>query len=45
MKREDLYKEIGQIDEELIAAAEHSGVRGRGRRGRFSKDGSHWSRA
>lgn len=35
MKREDLYKEIGQIDEELIAAAEHSGVRGRGHR--FSK--------
>ncbi|MFC6647836.1 hypothetical protein ACFTAO_46545 [Paenibacillus rhizoplanae] len=37
MKREDLYKEIGLIDEELIAAAEHSGVRGRGRRHRFSK--------
>ncbi|WP_341346240.1 hypothetical protein [Paenibacillus sp. FSL H3-0469] len=37
MKREDLYKEIGQIDEELIAAAEHSGVRGRGSRHRFSK--------
>lgn len=37
MKREDLYKEIGQIDEELIAAAEHSGVRGRSRSHRFSK--------
>lgn len=37
MKREDLYKEIGLIDEELIAAAEHSGAEGRGRRRRFSK--------
>ncbi|MEK4519428.1 hypothetical protein NSS64_29580 [Paenibacillus sp. FSL H8-0122] len=37
MKREDLYKEIGLIDEELIAAAEHSGVRGRSRRRGFSK--------
>ncbi|MEK4046031.1 hypothetical protein NSU18_20565 [Paenibacillus sp. FSL H8-0048] len=37
MKREDLYKEIGLIDEELIAAAEDSGVRGRSRGHRFSK--------
>lgn len=37
MKREELYREIGQIDEALIEAAEHSGARGRGKRGRFSK--------
>lgn len=39
MRREELYREIGQIDEALIEAAEHSGVRGRDRswRGRFSK--------
>lgn len=37
MKREELYREIGLMDEELIAAAEHSGAEGRGRRRRFSK--------
>ena len=39
MRREELYREIGQIDEALIEAAEHSGARDRGRswRGRFSK--------
>lgn len=37
MRREELYREIGQIDEALIEAAEQSGARGRSRRGRFSK--------
>lgn len=39
MRREELYREIGQIDEALIEAAEHSGARGRGRslRDRLSK--------
>ena len=40
MRREELYREIGQIDDALIEAAEQSGAsrdRGRSRRGRFSK--------
>ncbi|WP_342547946.1 hypothetical protein NST69_30500 [Paenibacillus sp. FSL P2-0089] len=37
MRREELYREIGQIDDALIEAAEHSGAKGRVRRSRFSK--------
>lgn len=40
MKREELYREIGFIDENLIEAAEHSGI---GKRKKvFLKSGLFW---